>query len=136
MPTKDFHTSWINSGLTLLFFELKVLAVRNVEKYLWPYSVRNLVGNVPDMSLGRGHVKKSQGQNQMVDHIFDRIFSVTCPSRVLRVSHMSDTLKKQRKRESKSIKTSKFLFGRLIRFHSKKFTSEIFLMQLQIHYWF
>ncbi len=28
------------------------------------------------MSLGQGHVKQSQGQNQMASHILDRIFSV------------------------------------------------------------
>ncbi len=39
-------------------------------------------GHVSYMSSGRGHVKKSQGQNHMAGHIFDRIFLVTCPSRV------------------------------------------------------
>ncbi len=69
-------------------------------------TLSTLVGNVLDMSLGRGHVKKSQGQNQLAGYIFDRIFSVTCPSRVPRVSHVSDTIKKQRKRESKFSKSS------------------------------
>ncbi len=47
-----------------------------------------LVGNVPEMSLGQGHVLKFQGQNQLTGHILC-IFSLTCPQHVLRVSHMS-----------------------------------------------
>ncbi len=89
-------------------------------------------GHVPDMSLGQGHVKKSQGQNQMASHIFDRIFSVTCPSHVLRVSHLSNTLKKQRKRKRKIIKSSKFLFGQLIWFHSKKILLKFFLCNYKL----
>ncbi len=44
---------------------------------MWIIDIENsLVGNVldtghvPDMSLGRGHVLKSQGQNHMAGHIF------------------------------------------------------------------
>ncbi len=33
-----------------------------------------LVGNVPDMSSGQGHVINSQGQNQMAGHNFYRFF--------------------------------------------------------------
>ncbi len=56
-----------------------------------------LVRNVSDMSGGWGHVLKSQGQNQMASHIFCRICSVMCQQHVLWVSHMSYTLKRQKK---------------------------------------
>ncbi len=83
-------------------------------------------GHVPDISLGRGHVLKSCWQNWMAGHIFHRILSATCLSCVLGVSHVFDTLKKQRKRECKSTKSSKFTFGWLIWFCCNNFFLKFF----------
>ncbi len=59
-------------------------------------------GHVPDMSSGWGHVLKSQGQNQMAGHIFCRNFLVTCPLHVLEVSHVCNTLKKEKENANQS----------------------------------
>ncbi len=85
---------------TTVTMKIGYFLIESPFKYHVSYLNGNLDGNVPDMSLGWGHVKKSQGQNQMAGHIFDRIFSVTCPLRVPRVSHVSDTLKNTKKKRT------------------------------------
>ncbi len=45
-------------------------------------------GHVLDMPSGGGHVLKSQGENQMGDHIL-HIFSFMCPKHILAVSQVS-----------------------------------------------
>ncbi len=83
-------------------------------------------GHVWDMSRGQGHVLKSQGQNQMAGHIFSIFWSVMCPSCVLRVSHVSDTLKKTKKMRKQINQIFQIAFGRIIRFHCKFFLKFFF----------
>ncbi len=87
-----------------------------------------LVGNVPDMSqtcTRDGDMSKIPGTESVGRPHFGQNF----------FSHVSNTLKKQRKREWKWTKSFKFAFRRLIQFHWKLF-SEILLLQLQNNYWF
>ncbi len=62
----------------------------------------------PRHVLGMGTCPKIPGTESDDQPFFCRIWSVMCPLRVLRVSHVSNTLKKQRKTELKSTKSSKF----------------------------
>ncbi len=99
-------------------------------------SQNNLSWKCPGHVLGQGCVQKSCWQDWMAGHIFCKIWSVTCPPHVLRLIHVSNTLKKQRKREHELTKSSKFAFWQLIWFHCNKNSSQILLLQLQNQYQF
>ncbi len=71
---------------------------------------------------------ESDGRPHFWQNFFSHV-SITCPQSK---SHVQLSKKKQRKRESESIKSSKFSFGRLIWFHSKKILLKFFLCNYKL----
>ncbi len=105
--TLDFGRPTLYSSVT----------VTNPTSQLPPYSsyaiaqANRLVGNALHMSSGWGYVLKFEEQNKMASHILCIFCLVMCLQSVLGVSRVS-YLPPKTKNTQKSIKSSKFTFGR------------------------